>query len=198
MPFKSKAQQRYIFAAEARGELKPGTAREWARKTKNFKKLPEHVSEKKSTEIKKDVTSDEARALGNKLGVRWDDVDLEQLRQGIMVEREHFNVTEDPLKIAKIALAHLAEKKDYYTRLAKMEKEACYFKNASVQGVWAALDKYAAFTPALLKDIAREEEKDLDQEVFKDSCKCLTGEVCLDKMDSKQLGKVAAMLWFNV
>lgn len=43
MPFKSKSQQRFFFAAEARGELPQGTARRWAHHTKNIKKLPEHV-----------------------------------------------------------------------------------------------------------------------------------------------------------
>ena len=43
MPFKSKAQQRYMFAAESRGELEPGTARRWAHETKSIKKLPEYV-----------------------------------------------------------------------------------------------------------------------------------------------------------
>lgn len=43
MPFKSKAQQRFMFAAEARGELPEGTADRWAHHTKNIKKLPEHV-----------------------------------------------------------------------------------------------------------------------------------------------------------
>ena len=37
MPFKSKAQQRYLFAT------KPKLAEEFARKTKNFKKLPNKV-----------------------------------------------------------------------------------------------------------------------------------------------------------
>lgn len=41
MPFKSKAQQRFIFAAEARGDLKNGTAEKWAHETYNIKKLPE-------------------------------------------------------------------------------------------------------------------------------------------------------------
>lgn len=45
MPFKSKAQQRFMFAAEARGEIKPGTAREWAHETRDIKMLPEHVGE---------------------------------------------------------------------------------------------------------------------------------------------------------
>ncbi|WP_406606900.1 DUF5661 family protein, partial [Candidatus Infernicultor aquiphilus] len=40
------------------------------------------------------------------------------------------NVTnDDPLTTGKIALAHLTEFPDYYTRLAKMEKEAEDFWN---------------------------------------------------------------------
>src|SRR5262245_51341240 len=47
MPFKSKAQQRFMFAAEERGEVPEGTARRWAHHTPNIKKLPEHVDGKK-------------------------------------------------------------------------------------------------------------------------------------------------------
>jgi hypothetical protein len=50
---------------------------------------------------------------------------------GLEVELEHgkrdppTNVTnDDPVLTGKIALAHLNEYPDYYTRLAKMEKEA--------------------------------------------------------------------------
>ena len=48
MAFKSKAQQRYMFAAEARGEIKKGVPEEFAKKTRSFKKLPEHVAKKKT------------------------------------------------------------------------------------------------------------------------------------------------------
>ena len=56
---------------------------------------------------------------------------------GMDVELEHgtvdpnTNVTnDDPLTTAKIALAHLNEFPDYYTRLEKMEVEAdAYWKN---------------------------------------------------------------------
>jgi len=41
MPFKSKAQMRWMFAAERRGEVPKGTARRWARHTSNIKSLPE-------------------------------------------------------------------------------------------------------------------------------------------------------------
>ena len=43
MPFKSRSQQKWMFAAESRGELPKGTAHEWAAATPNIKKLPEHV-----------------------------------------------------------------------------------------------------------------------------------------------------------
>lgn len=41
MPFKSKAQQRWMFAAEKRGEVPKGTAKKWARHTPNLRDLPE-------------------------------------------------------------------------------------------------------------------------------------------------------------
>lgn len=47
-----------------------------------------------------------------------DQVDPKELEMGIKVEQEH---THDPLIAKQIALDHLAEVKDYYTRLAKME-----------------------------------------------------------------------------
>jgi hypothetical protein len=49
MPFKSKSQQRFMFAAESRGELPQGMAKRWARHTKNIKKLPEKVPMKDKT-----------------------------------------------------------------------------------------------------------------------------------------------------
>jgi len=47
--------------------------------------------------------------------------DPKQLEMGIKVEMEH---TTNPIISRKIALDHLAEIPDYYTRLDKMEKEA--------------------------------------------------------------------------
>lgn len=78
-------------------------------------------------------TTDEARRVGEQIGVDWSQAafDVEQLRLGMEVELEHglhdllTNVTDDdPLVTAKIALAHLNEFADYYTRLARMEHEA--------------------------------------------------------------------------
>jgi hypothetical protein len=48
------------------------------------------------------------------------DADPNELKMGIEVEMEH---TRCPLLAKRIAIDHLAEFPDYYTRLAKMEKE---------------------------------------------------------------------------
>jgi len=73
----------------------------------------------------------EARDLGNKLGIDWTKYDVEQFQMGLSVELEHglhdsqTNVTnDDELVTAKIAWAHLKEIPDYYSRLKKMEAEA--------------------------------------------------------------------------
>jgi len=80
---------------------------------------------------KKKFTLEEAREYGERLGIDWKRFDVEEFRVGMDVELEHgraddlTNVTnDDPLTTAKIALAHLNEFPDYYTRLMKMEKEA--------------------------------------------------------------------------
>ena len=79
----------------------------------------------------KQFSSDEAKRIGDSLGLDWDQVDLEQFRMGLLVELEHgtrdpeTNVTDDdPRLTGKIALAHLKEFPDYYTRLAELEAEA--------------------------------------------------------------------------
>ncbi len=76
---------------------------------------------------------EEARSIGTRIGIDWDagDVDLEQFRMGLAVELEHgsrdaqTDVTHDDEEMTgRIALAHLREIRDYYTRLAAMEREA--------------------------------------------------------------------------
>ena len=45
--------------------------------------------------------------------------------KGMGIEQEHSDIVgQDTIKLAKIALAHLREIPDYYTRLIKMEEEA--------------------------------------------------------------------------
>ena len=80
---------------------------------------------------KKVFTPQKAKEIGDQLGIDWSKFDVEQFRVGMDVELEHgkvaphTNVTDDdPLKTGKIALAHLNEFPDYYTRLLKLEEEA--------------------------------------------------------------------------
>ncbi|HEX3236864.1 MAG TPA: DUF5661 family protein [Gaiellaceae bacterium] len=77
------------------------------------------------------TTSEEARRVGDEIGVDWDRFDLEQFRFGMDVEYEHgshdpqTDVTHDDLIVTgKIALAHMKEFPDYYERLQRMEAEA--------------------------------------------------------------------------
>lgn len=83
---------------------------------------------------KKVFSAEQAKTIGEKLGIDWSKFDVEQFRMGMDVELEHglhdseTNVTgDDPVVTGKIALAHLKEFPDYYTRLEKMEKEAELF-----------------------------------------------------------------------
>ena len=78
-------------------------------------------------------TAEEARRIGEQIGIDWASApfDVEQFRAGLDVELEHglhdpaTNVTgDDPTITGKIALAHLNEFPDYYTRLEAMEEQA--------------------------------------------------------------------------
>lgn len=69
-----------------------------------------------------------AKGKSYKNKVTPDKVDPKELAMGLEVEKEH---TDDPDLTQKIALDHLAEIPDYYTRLDKMEKEAKGVKESS-------------------------------------------------------------------
>ncbi len=92
----------------------------------------------RSDNIKMSFTIDEAREIARKLKVDFskEKFDLNQFTMGLNVELEHgtkfpnTNVTNnDPILTGKIALAHLMEFPDYYTRLKKLENEAKSYWN---------------------------------------------------------------------
>ena len=87
-----------------------------------------------ATMNKKQFSTREAKKIGEALHIDWSRFDVEQFRMGLDVELEHgkidtdTNVTnDDPIMTGKIALAHLNEFPDYYTRLGKLEEEAKKF-----------------------------------------------------------------------
>jgi hypothetical protein len=94
-----------------------------------LKEIQASISELKK-EVKRKFTMEESRDIGNQMDI-WKDgkYDSKEFWMGINVELEHgtdgkWNITNnDPIMTAKIALRHLDELKDYYTRLAKMEEE---------------------------------------------------------------------------
>jgi hypothetical protein len=80
---------------------------------------------------KREFGAKEAKEIGGRIGVDWTRIPIDEFRMGLSVELEHgahdpeTDVTEDDLLLTgKIALAHLKEFPDYYTRLAKLEAEA--------------------------------------------------------------------------
>ncbi len=80
---------------------------------------------------KREFTQQDAKRIGDALGVNWAEVSLDEFQAGLGVELEHgardpgTNVTnDDEILTGKIALAHLREYPDYYTRLAQLEKDA--------------------------------------------------------------------------
>ncbi len=79
----------------------------------------------------KRFTTEDAKRVGEAIGVDFSKYDLEQFRSGMDVELEHgahdpeTNVTnDDELMTGKIAFAHMKEFPDYYERLERMEEEA--------------------------------------------------------------------------
>lgn len=80
--------------------------------------------------MKKKFTEQEAKEIGEQLGLDWTKFDVDQFRRGMDVELEHGTVDgatdvtgDDPLITGKIALAHLNEFPDYYNRLEEMEEQ---------------------------------------------------------------------------
>lgn len=79
----------------------------------------------------KRFAADEARRIGEQIGIDWQQLDRDEFRTVLAVEMEHgsydpkTDVThDDPLLTGKIAWAHINAYPDYYSRLEKMEAEA--------------------------------------------------------------------------
>lgn len=85
----------YEEAAKHEGEV------EWFKEHKN-----ESFSKEKVHEV------------AEKLGIKFDEFSIDDLIEGMNIELEHKDVTGgDPIETAKIALAHLKERSDYYKKL---------------------------------------------------------------------------------
>ena len=72
-------------------------------------------------------TKEEAKKVGDNIGINWDKYDLDEFVMGLKVEKEHdtddskTDVASSAKDLGKIAFAHMKELKNYYTKLKKME-----------------------------------------------------------------------------
>jgi len=86
------------------------------------------IQSKENLDPVQTFTIEQAVAVGEKLGIKWDQFDKEQFRAGMDIELEHGSVNpvtdvtkDDPLLTGKIVMGHLVEFPDYYNRLYEME-----------------------------------------------------------------------------
>lgn len=99
MPFESKAQMRWMFAAEERGEIPKGTARRWLKHTKNVKRLPEkkpETAEKTSFMHKVSESSDQSQiaSLLAMLQHHIDDAEIAQAQCDLPLAQESLDDSE--------------------------------------------------------------------------------------------------------
>src|SRR5262249_16865266 len=118
--------------ASGRSATSPASSRRSSRRSGSVGARSFDASERRDQMTgKRRPTTEEAKRVGDEIGVDWTRFDLEQFRSGMDVEFEHgshdpqTDVTgDDPIVTGKIALAHMKEFPDYYERLERMESEA--------------------------------------------------------------------------
>jgi len=79
---------------------------------------------------RKQISTDEAKRVGESRHIDWEQVDLEEFRQGLMgnhqegaIDPETGLTYEGVLLTGKVVLAHMEEFPDYFTRLARLKAE---------------------------------------------------------------------------
>ena len=79
---------------------------------------------------RKQISIEEARRVGESLHIDWEQVDLEEFRQGLMgnhktgaIDPETGLAYDSVLLTGKVVLAHIEEFPDYFTRLARLKEE---------------------------------------------------------------------------
>lgn len=79
---------------------------------------------------RKQISSEEAKRIGDSLYIDWNQVNLEQFRQSLMgnheeggMDYETGRIYESVLLTGKVVMTHLQEFPDYFTRLAKLKAE---------------------------------------------------------------------------
>ena len=90
----------------------------------NKTKVTQVPLEKYAASVSQEITSDTVKKIGDSLGVDWNIINADELLMGTQHERkEHPLVIKTDAQAVQIALDHLKEIPDYYTRLKSMEPE---------------------------------------------------------------------------
>lgn len=94
---------------------------------------------------RKHISLDQARRVGEAMHLDWEQVDLEEFRQGLMgdckedIDTETGLAYQDLLRTGKVVLAHMQEFPDYHFRLAKLEAEVDEYRAGISQGISPAV-----------------------------------------------------------
>jgi hypothetical protein len=79
---------------------------------------------------RKQLSSEEAKRIGEALHIDWEQVDLEQFRQDLIGNHNQGSIDPETglaydgvLLTGKVVLDHMQEFPDYFTRLAKLKEE---------------------------------------------------------------------------
>ena len=75
----------------------------------------------------KQITLEQARRIGDSLYLDWDQVDLEQFRQGLTGYYRMDTDYRGVLRAGRAVLAHMQQFPDYFVRLARLRAEARVF-----------------------------------------------------------------------
>jgi hypothetical protein len=92
---------------------------------------------------RKQISSEEAKLIGESLHIDWEQVDLEQFRQGLMKgahNAEPAHIYPGVLLTGQVVLTHMQEFPDYFTRLAKLEQEVDAYRVGRRTGVNGSID----------------------------------------------------------
>ena len=80
---------------------------------------------KNMAKIQNDLSDFMLKHLVKEIDYDPDAFDLNEIKAGYVVEQEHADITKgEPEKVMRIVMAHMTEKKDYYSELEKMEHES--------------------------------------------------------------------------
>jgi hypothetical protein len=110
-----------------------------------------------------EVTDELVDEVAKDLEIDFAVVNRDQLKRGMEVEQEHISHFEDPKDMANIALDHLKEIADYYTRLDAMEAQAKQEPQVPPAGEPAPAEPSAE--PPVAEESKKKDEKEKKEEI---------------------------------